>query len=79
MVYTLFCLLQNECSVYYLQPYQKRLKSSYLGFSLFLSRLYADKPNRSHVHLFLIYLFIIYLNLTNLHNLCINYTIKIAK
>ena len=28
---------------------------------------------------YLFYLFIIYLKFTNLHNLCINYTIKIAK
>ena len=47
--YILFCLLRDECSVYYLQTNLKHLKSSYLGFSLFLSCLCAHKLNRSHL------------------------------
>ena len=47
----MFCLLRNECSVFYLRTNHKHLKSSYLGFSLFLSRLCADKLNRSHLHI----------------------------
>ena len=42
-------LLQNKCSVYYLQT-NYNLKSSYFDFSLFLSRLCADKLNKSHLH-----------------------------
>ena len=38
IVYILFCLLRNECSVYYLQTNNKHLENSYLGFSVFLSR-----------------------------------------
>ena len=46
-----FCLLWNECSVYHLQTNPKHLNNSCLGFSLFLSCLYADKLNRSYLHI----------------------------
>ena len=46
-----YCLLRNEWSVYYLQTNPKHLKNSCLGFFLFLSRLYADKLNRSYLHI----------------------------
>ena len=48
-IYTLFCPLRNAYSVYYLETNHKHLKSSYLDFSLFLSRLCADNLNRCHL------------------------------